>query len=392
MKKTWNIITCLLLTGAILQSCGSGSDGAFEISGVFTGAGGQTAKIEAFQGTNPVLLDSAPISDNGEFKLSIDNPALDFYRISLDEPHEYIILITDSTQQPHVEAEYPGINSNYAVTGSKDTELLVDFYRRSTEFDNEIQELKSVYTSTDPADTTAMLDVNGQIIELNNSYYEYIVGTITENASSPACLSILAKLSPQQDLDKFKMVEAALRPRMAHNPFNVNRISVMIQQTEAALQQQQAQQAQQAQQDAMLAGGKEATDITMNNPDGVPMSLSSLRGKVVLLDFWASWCRPCRAENPAVVALYNKYKSKGFDIFSVSLDKDPGRWKQAIQQDGLVWDNHVSDLAGWNSAGAALYGVRSIPFTVLIDRDGKIIATKLRGAALESKLEEIFGS
>ena len=136
--------------------------------------------------------------------------------------------------------------------------------------------------------------------------------------------------------------------------------------------------------------GMEAPDIALADRDGVVRRLSDLHGKVVLIDFWASWCRPCRAENPNVVRLYHTYKDKGFDIYSVSLDNSREKWLQAIEQDGLVWPNHVSDLKGWNSAGGRQYGISSIPATVLVDRDGKVLARNLRGPELENKLKEIF--
>jgi thiol-disulfide isomerase/thioredoxin len=110
-----------------------------------------------------------------------------------------------------------------------------------------------------------------------------------------------------------------------------------------------------------------------------------------MIDFWASWCRPCRMENPNVVKLYHKYHDKGFEIYSVSLDKNRADWVRAIEQDGLVWPNHVSDLNGWTSSGGATYGIMSVPSTVLVDRDGKIIARNLRGYDLANKLKEIFG-
>jgi peroxiredoxin len=138
--------------------------------------------------------------------------------------------------------------------------------------------------------------------------------------------------------------------------------------------------------------GSEAPDFTQKTPEGEDLSLSDLRGKVVLIDFWASWCMPCRQENPAVVKMYNKYKDKGFTVYSVSLDKEKSKWLSAIQQDGLIWPNHVSDLKFWQSASAQTYGITSIPFTVLIDKDGKIIDKNLRGAQLEAKLKEILGS
>jgi peroxiredoxin len=136
--------------------------------------------------------------------------------------------------------------------------------------------------------------------------------------------------------------------------------------------------------------GSAAPDFTLNTPDGTPLSLSSLKGKIILLDFWASWCQPCRKENPNVVLLYNQYKDKGFDILGVSLDREKGSWIKAIDDDKLSW-HHVSDLKYWQSDVAVKYGVQAIPFTLLLDKDGKIIAKNLRGEALGKKLEELFG-
>ena len=118
---------------------------------------------------------------------------------------------------------------------------------------------------------------------------------------------------------------------------------------------------------------------------------ADFKGKVLLIDFWASWCGPCRRENPNVVAMYNKHRAEGFEILGVSLDKQHGRWASAVQQDGLTWPQ-VSDLRGWQNAAAQLYGVRSIPATVLLDREGKIVARNLRGAALEAKVAEVLSA
>ena len=135
--------------------------------------------------------------------------------------------------------------------------------------------------------------------------------------------------------------------------------------------------------------GYKAIGFTLPDVNGKNVSLSSYKGKYVLVDFWASWCGPCRGENPAVVAAYQKYKDKGFDILGVSLDQNKEKWLQAIEKDNLTW-THVSDLKGWQNEVAKKYGVSSIPFNVLVDKDGKVLAKGLRGAALEAKLAEIF--
>ena len=135
--------------------------------------------------------------------------------------------------------------------------------------------------------------------------------------------------------------------------------------------------------------GTLAPDFTLNTPEGTPLTLSSLRGKIVLLDFWASWCGPCRRENPNIVKVYQKYKDKGFDILGVSLDKEKSLWVKAIADDQLTW-HHVSDLKFWQSEAAVKYGVQAVPCAILIDKEGKIIAKNLRGDELEKKLAELL--
>jgi thiol-disulfide isomerase/thioredoxin len=142
--------------------------------------------------------------------------------------------------------------------------------------------------------------------------------------------------------------------------------------------------------------GKMAPDLAFSSPDGKVIMLSSLRGKMVLVDFWASWCLPCRLENPNVVKVYKRYKDsnftegKGFTIYSVSFDTKRSRWTAAIREDSLVWENHVSDLKGWDSDAAKIYQISAIPFNFLINGDGVIIALNLKAGTLESKIKSLL--
>jgi peroxiredoxin len=202
---------------------------------------------------------------------------------------------------------------------------------------------------------------------------------LARNSNSPALLALLPTFDLQKEFPLYEKTVEGLNKGFGESPTVqriVNEFAVNKEKMEAMMP---------------IAPGSEAKEIALPNPQGDTLRLSDYEGKIVLLDFWASWCGPCRKENPNVVKLYNKYKKDGFEVFSVSLDKSKEGWEKAIEQDGLIWEGHVSDLKYWNSAAARKYNISSIPFTVLIDKEGTVIKTQLRGSELESVLMELFG-
>lgn len=200
------------------------------------------------------------------------------------------------------------------------------------------------------------------------------------NQNSPALIAALNTIDIQNDFAGFESIVTQLTASFGESPT----IQLLQQNYDAMKQQRMATD--------KMAPGNIAPDFEELMVDGTTMmKLSDLRGKVVLLDFWASWCGPCRRDNPHVVGLYEKYKDRGFTVMSVSLDKSKENWIAAIEKDNLSWPNHVSDLQQWSSRVGRMYGVSSIPFTVLIDQEGKIVQTKLRGEALTAELERLLG-
>jgi peroxiredoxin len=187
--------------------------------------------------------------------------------------------------------------------------------------------------------------------------------------------------SGREDLETLKNIVVRLREKYPKNGYTTS-LDQYTTGMESSIIAEEASQ--------LVKVGAEAPNIVLPNPEGKNIELKSLRGKVVLLDFWASWCGPCRRENPNVVNVYNKYKDQGFTVYSVSLDR-PGameNWKQAIAADRLAWPNHVSDLQHWNSIAGRMYGVDAIPRTFLIDKNGIIVESNVRGEALEPAIKK----
>jgi peroxiredoxin len=208
-------------------------------------------------------------------------------------------------------------------------------------------------------------------------YSDMVAKKIKENASSFASIMAIQQIKPEIYLDVYQALDKGLSQKYPTNE-DIKAFHGMVQQTEMMVVRTQA-----------IKIGAEAPELILPMPNDKELSLSSLRGKIVLIDFWASWCGPCRKEMPNVKRCYEKYKNKGFEILGVSLDKDRAEWLEAISKDGLTWPQ-VSDLKFWQSEAVQTYAVQSIPYTVLIDKAGKIIATDLRGTELDKKLAEVL--
>jgi len=207
----------------------------------------------------------------------------------------------------------------------------------------------------------------------------FVLEFIDEHPNSLASLSAVQALSPDQDMDVFNQVAENLNEVMPESDY--------VKSFKASLATMKSK--QQAAERTNV--GSVAPEIALQTPDGNTIKLTDFRGKVTMIDFWASWCKPCRMENPNVVRVYNRFKDQGFEIYGVSLDKDRNKWVEAIAQDGLTW-KHGSELKFWQSSFVPVYNLEGIPMTYLLDKNGIIIAKGLRGDQLEQRLEELFNS
>lgn len=371
-----NLFLAALALPIILWSCGGSQQQS--VSGTVTNNEGQTISLIGYVNGQPDTVGTATPDASGNFSIPVNGGRLAFYTLSLGD-NGALVLAFDSTQSPVVQVDMETAHKTYEVSGSKDSEdlrnLFVNSVQYETAMDSTMKILQSQAASANGDERRATSQAYNN---MRTEYRDYLTGLIEADSTSLANFSVLQRLDPKKDLAYFITVRNGLEPRMAGNTF-FDQLANNIAQLEA---EQKAE--------AGMAPGAIAPEIALPTPEGETVALSSLKGNYVLIDFWASWCKPCRMENPNVVRMYNKYAEDNFEIYSVSLDKDKSRWENAIAQDQLDW-THVSDLKFWNSAAAKLYGVRSIPFTVLIDPEGKIIQTKLRGRALEAKLSEIFG-
>ncbi|NOZ46444.1 MAG: AhpC/TSA family protein [Chlorobi bacterium] len=313
-------------------------------------------------------IDSAEIKNNA-FELSgaINSPEMVYLNLSgKDDSYSFFIENADLTAEINVDSI-----KNSKVAGSETQNVFELFNKNNKEFDKSLNDIYVAYKQAGKENQKLIDSLNNAYDSVENEQFAFIKTFIGEHSNSVVAPYLIRRhLIYTLNLEELEKLTSGLSLSLSESEYTkwlFKRIDVL----------------------RKVAIGQPATDFTLTDIDGNPFPLSQLKGSIVLVDFWASWCMPCRRENPNVVKIYKKYHSKGFDILGVSFDKDKDKWLKAINDDHLTW-NHVSDLKGWNNAAGKIYGVMSIPHTVLINRDGIIVAKNLRGEELEKKVKELL--
>jgi thiol-disulfide isomerase/thioredoxin len=342
------------------------------ISGTITDKGAyKQIYLDTLNGQNPWIFVSSAIDSNGNFKLVAPINTADIFRLRLDDKN-YMMVILSPGEKINLKTVSSKLGGDAAIEGSFHTQLLYTAMNTSQLFESRKASLNQQYNEIQASPKRDSLSANiiSQFRANDSLQKTALKAQMEKHPASLAWIFFQDKLDMTNDFDIIDKTESSIFKVYPENAF----VKQYHQQVEV---------------ERKTAIGASAPEIALADPQDKIRKLSSLKGKVVLVDFWASWCGPCRKENPNVVAIYNKYHDKGFEIFSVSLDKDRDSWLKAIAKDNLIWPDHVSDLKYWKSLGAAAYGVTSIPFTVLVDKKGKIVAMKLRGDELENKVKEL---
>ena len=375
MKKSLLLSLTFLLTSSLFISAGLSSKAKkIAIKGTTNLKAETLLILNEITDEKLIAVDSAIVSEKLEFKFELegyDEATLFYITVGKQTPPGIPVIVADGDKVT-MEISSEANTYDYTISGGKFNESMNKLHKIYTSHDRKMVAFNQEVARLDPASVTDSLRqaTNERFNTLNNERTADISDFILNEPASPATYFAVKYLF-QKRIPKLVV-------------FGYERMVQEIPESKYT---------------AMLKGeadrlgptveGRIAPDIMLPTPEGDSLALSSLRGQVVLIDFWASWCGPCRRENPHVKKLYEKYKDKGFEIYGVSLDRDAEKWVGAIAQDGLPW-HHVSDLRGWSSAAGRAYGVSSIPQTFLIDAEGRILKSGLRGKELEKVLEELL--